>query len=104
MSKLAARKKRVKRNVEIGILAPEAVECVDPLDGRIAAIQLLIPLGLQAVTEELQQAVIDLARQTGLAIGGDASLLDGIRTKKDLTADLEAELKDILAAFVKTFA
>ena len=33
-----------------------------------------------------------------------ASLLDGIRTKKDLTADLEAELKDILAAFVKTFA
>ena len=61
MSKLSARKKRVKGNVEIGILAPEAVECVDPLDGRIAAIQLLIPLGLQAVTEELQQAVIDLA-------------------------------------------
>jgi len=33
-----------------------------------------------------------------------ASLLDGIRAKKDLTADLEAELKEILAAFVKTFA
>jgi F-type H+/Na+-transporting ATPase subunit alpha len=33
-----------------------------------------------------------------------ASLLDGIRTKKDLTAELEAELKDVLAAFVKTFA
>jgi F-type H+-transporting ATPase subunit alpha len=33
-----------------------------------------------------------------------ASLLVGIRTKKDLTADLEAELKDVLAAFVKTFA
>ncbi len=33
-----------------------------------------------------------------------ASLLDGIRTKKDLTPELEAELKDILAAFVKTFA
>jgi len=31
-------------------------------------------------------------------------ILDGIRTKKDLTAELEAELKDILAAFVKTFA
>ena len=61
MSKLSARKKRVKRNVEIGIVAPEAVEYVDPLDGRIAAIQLLIPLGLQAVTEELQQAVVDLA-------------------------------------------
>ena len=61
MSKLSARKKRVKRNVEIGIVAPEAVEYVDPLDGRIAAIQLLIPLGLQAITEELQQAVVDLA-------------------------------------------
>ena len=33
-----------------------------------------------------------------------ASLLEGIRTKKDLTPELEAELKDILAAFVKTFA
>ncbi|MGQ3113847.1 MAG: F0F1 ATP synthase subunit alpha, partial [Brevundimonas sp.] len=33
-----------------------------------------------------------------------ASLLEGIRTKKDLTSELEAELKDILAAFVKTFA
>jgi F-type H+-transporting ATPase subunit alpha len=33
-----------------------------------------------------------------------ASLLEGIRTKKDLTSDIEAELKDILAAFVKTFA
>ena len=61
MGKLSARKKMVKRNVEIGIVAPEAVEYVDPLDGRIAAIQLLIPLGLQAVTEELQQAVVDLA-------------------------------------------
>ncbi|MDZ4062474.1 MAG: F0F1 ATP synthase subunit alpha, partial [Brevundimonas sp.] len=29
-----------------------------------------------------------------------ASLLEGIRTKKDLTSDIEAELKDILAAFV----
>ena len=33
-----------------------------------------------------------------------ASLLEGIRTKKDLTPELEAELKEILAAFVKTFA
>ena len=61
MGKLSARKKMVKRNVEIDIVAPEAVEYVDPLDGRIAAIQLLIPLGLQAITEELQQAVVDLA-------------------------------------------
>ncbi|RZJ17917.1 MAG: F0F1 ATP synthase subunit alpha, partial [Brevundimonas sp.] len=35
---------------------------------------------------------------------GHKSLLDGIRTKKALTPELEAELKDILAAFAKTFA
>ncbi len=34
----------------------------------------------------------------------NASLLEGIRTKKDLTAELEAELKGVLEAFVKTFA
>lgn len=33
-----------------------------------------------------------------------ASLLEDIRTKKALTPELEAELKDILAAFAKTFA
>jgi F-type H+-transporting ATPase subunit alpha len=33
-----------------------------------------------------------------------ASLLEGIRTKKALTPELEGELKDILAAFAKTFA
>jgi F-type H+-transporting ATPase subunit alpha len=31
-------------------------------------------------------------------------LLEGIRTKKDLTAELETELKSVLEAFVKTFA
>ncbi len=34
----------------------------------------------------------------------NAGLLEGIRTKKDLTAELEAELKSVLDAFVKTFA
>ena len=34
----------------------------------------------------------------------NASLLDGIRTKKDLTSELEAELKGVLESFVKTFA
>ena len=33
-----------------------------------------------------------------------ASLLEGIRTKKALTPELETELKDVLAAFTKTFA
>ncbi|WP_312134715.1 F0F1 ATP synthase subunit alpha [Brevundimonas sp. BH3] len=34
----------------------------------------------------------------------NASLLEGIRTKKDLTSELEAELKGVLEAFLKTFA
>jgi F-type H+-transporting ATPase subunit alpha len=34
----------------------------------------------------------------------NAGLLDGIRTKKDLTPELETELKSVLDAFVKTFA
>ena len=61
MGKLSARNNRVKRTVKIGKVTPEAVEHVDDLDGRIEAIQLLIPLGLQAVAEELQQAVVELA-------------------------------------------
>jgi putative transposase len=61
MGKLSARKKRVKRTVEVGHVASEAVARVEDLDARIEAIQLLIPLGLQAVTDELQQAVVDLA-------------------------------------------
>ena len=61
MSKLAARKKGVKRTVSIGKVAPETAEQVEDLDGRIEAIQWLIPLGLQAVAEELQRAVVELA-------------------------------------------
>ena len=34
----------------------------------------------------------------------NGGLLDGIRAKKDLTAELEAELKSVLDAFLKTFA
>jgi len=61
VAKLSARKKHVKRVVNIGEVAPETVAQVEDVDARIEAIQLLIPLGLQAVTEELQQAVVDLA-------------------------------------------
>ena len=61
MSKLSARKRRVKRTGSIGKVAPEAVGQVEDLDGRIEAIQWLIPLGLKAVTEELQRAVVELA-------------------------------------------
>ena len=61
MGKLVARKKRVKRIVSIGTVSPAAVEQVEDLDARIEAIQLLIPLGLQAVNEELHRAVVELA-------------------------------------------
>ena len=61
MGKLSARNKRVKRTVKIGKVAPETAGQMEDLDARIEAIQLLIPLGLRAVTEELQQAVEELA-------------------------------------------
>ena len=60
MGKLSARKKGVKRTVGIGNVAFAAVSHVEDLDARIETIQLLIPLGLQAVTDELQQAVVEL--------------------------------------------
>ena len=47
--------------MSIGKVAPEAVGQVEDLDGRIEAIQWLIPLGLKAVTEKLQRAVVELA-------------------------------------------
>jgi len=51
MGKLAAQKKGVKRTVSIGTVDPAAEELLEDLDARIEAIQLLIPLGLQAVAE-----------------------------------------------------
>ena len=74
MSKLAARKKRVKRTVSIGRVVPEAVEQVEDLDSRIEAIQWLIPLGLKAVTEELHRAVIELAGPRYQRKGSDQPL------------------------------
>ena len=56
MGKLSARKKIVKRNV----VAPEAVGQMEDLDARMEAIQLLIPLGLEAVAAELQREVVIL--------------------------------------------
>ncbi len=61
MGKLGSRNKRVKRVVEIGTVETGAGELVTELDARIEAIQLLIPLGLEAVREELQKAVVELA-------------------------------------------
>lgn len=61
MGKLAARKNRVKRRVSIGAVNPAAEELIGDLDARIEAIQMLVPLGLQAVAEELQREVVELA-------------------------------------------
>ncbi len=61
MSKVKARKKRVKRIVEIGAEHRKATGMVEGLDARIEAIQLLVPLGLEAVAEELHRAVEELA-------------------------------------------
>jgi F-type H+-transporting ATPase subunit alpha len=53
-------------------------------------------------------AVVDIGRFESELLArvhsNHASLLEGIRTKKALTPELEAELKDVLAAFAKTFA
>ena len=61
MGKVAARKNRVKRTVKIGAVNPAAEELIEGLDARIEAIQMLVPLGLQAVAEELERAVVELA-------------------------------------------
>ncbi len=45
MGKLSARKKRLKRTVEIGTVDPAAGAVAEDLDARIEAIQLLVPLG-----------------------------------------------------------
>ena len=61
MAKLSARTKGVKRTVKVGKVGAETVAHMEDLDVRMEAIQLLIPLGLEAVAAELQQAVSDLA-------------------------------------------
>ena len=61
MAKLSARNKHVKRSVEIGNVVPDTSAQVEAIDARVEAIQLLIPLGLEAVAEQLQQAVVELA-------------------------------------------
>ena len=110
MSKLAARNKRVKRTVSIGRVAPETVEQVADLDSRIEAIQWLIPLGLKAVTEELQRAVIELAgpryerkesdqplRRWGFQPGsvylGDQKLPVEVPRVRDVDSDTEVPLR-----------
>ena len=110
MRKLAARKKRVKRTVSIGRVVPEAVSQVEDLDSRIEAIQWLIPLGLKAVTEKLQRAVIELAgpryerkesdqplrrwgSQPGSIYLGDQKLPVEVPRVRDVDSDTEVPLR-----------
>ena len=110
MSKLAARKKRVKRTVSIGRVTPETVEQVADLDSRIEAIQWLILLCLKAVTEELQRAVIELAgpryerkesdqplrrwgSQPGSVYLGDQKLPVEVPRVRDVDSDTEVPLR-----------
>ena len=59
MGKVARRK--VGRKAGVGRMPAVAVEAVAELDSRIELIQALIPLGLEAVEQELQRAVTELA-------------------------------------------
>lgn len=61
MGKLSGRQRGVKQVVEVGTVDPAAEALAEGLDARIEAIQLLIPLGLRAVMDELQQEVLALA-------------------------------------------
>lgn len=74
MGKLSASKKGVKRTVKVGRVVPEAMAQMEDLDARVEAIQLLIPLGLKAVTEELQRAVLELAGPRYQRKGSDQPL------------------------------
>ena len=110
MAKLSGRKKCVKRVVRIGEVAPEAVSRMEDVDARIEAIQLLIPLGLQAVTEELQKAVMELAgpryerkgaeqplrrwgSQRGSVYLGDQKLPIEVPRVRDVDSDREVSLR-----------
>ena len=54
----------------LGLLTP--LSLIQPAQAQTQA-----PQTINLPAQPLDQAVIDLARRTGLAIGGDASLLDG---------------------------
>ena len=60
--------------MKIGKVAPETVAHVESLDARVEALQLLIPLGLQAVTDELQQGGGSAGRSTVSAQGWGSQL------------------------------
>ena len=74
MGKLSASKKGVKRTVKVGRVVPEAMAQMEDLDARVEAIQLLIPLGLKAVAEELQRAVLELVGPRYQRKGSDQPL------------------------------
>jgi transposase-like protein len=109
MAKLSAQNKHVKRTMKIGKVSPDVGVAVEDVDARIEAIQLLIPLGLQAVTEELQQSVVELAGeryqrkdadqplrhwgcQRGSVYLGDQKLPVDVPRVRDVTSGTEVSL------------
>ena len=74
MSKLSGRKKQVKRTMQFGSVNRKAASLTEDLDARIEVIQCLIPLGLQAVADELQRAVEALTGPRYQRKGADQSL------------------------------
>ncbi len=110
MSKLSAPNKRVKRTVKVGKVAPGAAQQMEDLDARVETIQLLIPLGLRAVAEELQRAVLELAgpryqrkesdqplrrwgSQRGSVYLGDQKLPVDVPRVRDVDNDREVSLR-----------
>jgi putative transposase len=57
------------------LVAAEAPEVFEGIASRVAAIQALIPLGLEAVAEELQREVVELAGERYARTGGRAGLV-----------------------------
>ena len=57
------------------LVAAEAPEGLEGIAARVAAIQALIPLGLEAVAEELQREVVALAGERYARRGGRAELV-----------------------------
>ena len=60
--------------MKVGEVVPEAMAQMEDWDARVEAIQLLIPLGLEAVAEELQRAVLELVGPRYQRKGSDQPL------------------------------
>ena len=94
MSKLAAWKKRVKRTVNIGRVAPEAVEQVEDVDSRIEAIQWLVELaGPRYERKGSDQPLRRWGSQPGSVYLGDQKLPVKVPRVRNVGSDTEVPLR-----------